>query len=363
MAMSDANYQIHFANLGKMVKLFNQLETNRAAVITTIEAAIALLDDNEDEVETLAALLATGKSIDAGLESYKTQIKSNVENYLKDIVSRGIGFTGSSTTLSDVLEDLAEDMVEAAETIDGSAVAATAPTYDAQNVGTMSLATPASLVQLLTDEFFEVECVSISGGAGAETWQVRGQPHLHGVLTSNLTTGVAYTAQDANGQTLFTVTLTAYAAGTGYKIAGDAGALLSAWALTGAVKGTNTNAAGDLFLDVVDDTGGYRHVDIWKDAARSAKVGHTATYNTTGAKAIVADGASGLGGTVTVAIVAGVETDLQVRVGFAAAVGDKIYFTTTNDEAGTFAEFFRRLGISLPVNLAGGETIADGLAE
>jgi hypothetical protein len=56
-------------------------------------------------------------------------------------------------------------------------------------------------------------------------------------------------------------------------------------------------------------------------------------------------------------------SDAVVRVGFAVAVGDKVYFTTTNDEAGTFSEFFRRLGVALPVDLAGGETIADALAE
>jgi hypothetical protein len=544
-----------------MVKLYNTLETNRAAVITIIEAAINILNDSEDEVETLANLLSTQKSIDSGFESYKSQVKSNIETYIKDVVSVGIGYTGSSTTLSDVLEDLAEDMAEVPESIDGSAVAATAPTYDAQNVATLALSTPTSLSQLLTDEFWEVECLSISGGAGAETWQVRGQPHLHGVLSANLTSAVAYTALDSNGQALFTVTLTPYTAGAGYEITGDTDSELGATTWTGAVKGTNTDAAGDVFCvvallseteaddgsnqlsgwanitgaklavnadadgkvhasivanaaveagdtnnefsgwdsitgiipatntdaagilyaNVVDDTGGFWHVDIYKDAARTSLVGHTATYNTTGAKAIVADGASGLGGTITMGTtgpaqvtatatytwkvnlykavgrtagdlvahstnfttvgakaltadntsglggtitidaIAALDVDIscilafrkvtvyketglsnivaigglvsatgtvtlaaqnasglsgtaviaysdgeakvQVRVGFAAAVGDKIYFTTTNDEAGTFAEFFRRLGVALPVNLAGGETIADALAE
>lgn len=362
MGMSDANYQIAFANLGKLIKLFNTLETNRAGVVTIVEAAIAIMKDSEDEVNTLAGLLSTQKSIDAGFESYKSQVRSRIEEYITGILSRGIGFTGSSTSLADVLHDLAEDMGETPESIDGSAVTATAPTYDAQNTGTGSLATPTSLTQLLTDEFWEAECTSISGGAGAETWEVRGEPHLHAVLSAAMTTGVAYAAVDANGEALFTTTLTAYTAGTGYKLSGDAGGIISVYTLTGAAKGTNTSAAGDLYPSVIDDGGGNFHVNVYKDSGRTALVAHTAGFSTTGAKDLIADGGSGLTGSVTLTATTAI-ADAVVRVGFAFAVGDKLYFTTTNDEAGTFSEFFRKLGIALPVNLAGGETISDALAE
>lgn len=462
MGMSDANYQIHFANLGKLIKLYNLLETQRQALLTAVEGAIAQFDDSETEVETLAALLNTHKTIDSGFESYKTQVRNRAEDYIKDVLSVAIGYTGSSVTLADVLHDLAEDMGETPESVDGSAITATAPTYDAQNAGTGSLATPTSLSQLLTDEFWELECTSISGGAGAETWQVRGQPHLHAVLSAALTTGVAYNAVDANGEALFSVTLTAYTAGTGYKIAGDTDSEIGATAWSGAVKGTNTDSAGDVYLvldllseteandnnnqlsgwsnitgaalgvncdtagkiyaTIVDDGGGSYHVDFYKATARAVGdlVGHTASYSGAGAQAIVADNSSGLGGTITIDAVTAADADIecilafrrvrvykeaglsnvvaiggltadgtttlveqnssgltgtavvaytdgeasvQVRVGFAFAVGDKIYFTTTNDEAGTFAEFFRKLGIALPVDLTGSETIADTLAE
>lgn len=367
MAMSAANYQIAFGNMGTLIKLYNLLETNRLAVIEAIEngefASVALIATTDYEHDVMENVLATQKTIDAGFESLKTQVNSRIEAYITDIVSKGIGFTGSSTSLADVLHDLAEDMDEGSQSIDGSAITATAPTYDEDNTGTGSLATPTSLSQLLTDEYWELECTSISGGAGAETWEVRGQPHLHAVLSAALTTAVAYNAVDENGEALFTTTLTAYTAGTGYKISGDAGALLSAYSFTGATKGTNTDSAGRVYLNVVDDGSGYRHVDVYKDSARTSLVAHTATYNTTGAKSLVADGGSGLTGSVTVATVAGTFTDLIVTVGFAFAVGDKLYFTTTNDEAGTFAEYFRKTGIALPVSLVGAETILDDLAE
>ena len=58
--------------------------------------------------------------------------------------------------------------------------------------------------------------------------------------------------------------------------------------------------AGHVFFKVVDDTGGFRHLELYKESARTTLVAHTATYNSTGAKALVADGASGVGGYVTV---------------------------------------------------------------
>lgn len=361
MAMSDANYQIHFANMGAMVELYNQLETDRDGVITTIEEAIALLKDNEAEVTALVGLLATQKSIDSALQNAKRLVSSNVQAYLLGPVAKGIGFTGASLGLIDVLVALAADMALVPESINGSAVSATAPTYPTANAGTFALSTPASLAQLLASESWVAECVSISAGAGHEVWQVRGEPDLHGVLRSTLTSAVAYIGQDRNLQALFTATLTPYTAGTGYKIAGDAGNKISAYAFTGAVKGTNTSAAGDVYPSLIDDGGGDFHVDVYSDAARTVKVAHTASFSTTGVKSLVADGGSGLTGSVTIATLAAV-ADAQVRIGFVVAVGDKVNWTAANDAGGVFSEFFRSLGVALPVDLAAGETILDSLA-
>lgn len=74
-------------------------------------------------------------------------------------------------------------------------------------------------------------------------------------------------------------------------------------ALTG-VTPTIVDHRGRLYLSQVDDTGGYFHTDIYNDSGLTSLVGHTATYNTNGAKAVVADGGSGLGGTVTVSSLA-----------------------------------------------------------
>lgn len=80
---------------------------------------------------------------------------------------------------------------------------------------------------------------------------------------------------------------------------GDVGGEMSGYEnMTGLVS-QNTNA-GVLYISVVDDGAGFFHADFYKDAARTQLVAHTATYNGVGAKALTADGASGLGGTVTI---------------------------------------------------------------
>ena len=167
MSMSDANYQIAFADLGKMVKLYNLLETDRLGVVTVMEEAAALLKDSEDEINALANLLSTRGSIDGGLLGFKQQVRRNAEAYLTGPVAKGIGFTGANLNLLDVLDALAADMLLVPESINGSAVSAAAPTYPTGNAGTFSLATPTSLSQLLASESWVAECVSIAGGAGA----------------------------------------------------------------------------------------------------------------------------------------------------------------------------------------------------
>lgn len=86
---------------------------------------------------------------------------------------------------------------------------------------------------------------------------------------------------------------------------------LSGWTgITGLTFDNTDN--GKLYVNIVVDGGGFYHVDLYDDSARTHKVGHTATYNSNGAKAIVADNASGLGGTVTVDARTAADTDIVV---------------------------------------------------
>jgi len=89
--------------------------------------------------------------------------------------------------------------------------------------------------------------------------------------------------------------------GNRYRTYGDSGVQLGCLnRITGLVVGGNTSASGFLYVSILDDGGGYRHIGLYSNAARSALVAHTATYNTTGLKALVADNGSGLGGYIGV---------------------------------------------------------------
>jgi hypothetical protein len=71
---------------------------------------------------------------------------------------------------------------------------------------------------------------------------------------------------------------------------------------------------GRLYVSVIDDGGGFFHVELYNDSARGAGdlVGHTDTYNTDGLKAIVEDNSSGLSGYVDIDNVTVADADIYV---------------------------------------------------
>lgn len=78
--------------------------------------------------------------------------------------------------------------------------------------------------------------------------------------------------------------------------------------------GVNTSANGRWFLDIVSDGGGFFHLDIYDDAARIMLVAHTASYNSTGTQALIADAGSGLSGTVEILAVGPADATSFARV-------------------------------------------------
>lgn len=69
--------------------------------------------------------------------------------------------------------------------------------------------------------------------------------------------------------------------------------------ITGVVPLINTSASRELFFSVVSLGAGAYRVDIFSDSARTARVGYTASFSSVGAKTVLPDGDSGLGGTIT----------------------------------------------------------------
>lgn len=474
MSMSCANYTKHFTNMGDHVDLWNIVHAWRATVRTQEAEYVGDMKDTEAETRAAYAALEVTQDAYGRIDGIKDAIVSKLEEYILDGLADDLVYTGASPTATKVLVDLVEDMIEASQTVRECTVAAGTPTYDAQNTGTCCMSAPV-VTQLVKNETFEFDISTYS--AGASTWGVTGSERSKAL--NGATSAAAYTAYHedlptalrtkTDAGTLFTTEINEYTAGTGYEIAGDADGELGASTWTGAVKGVtgasspNTDAQGDVYcvLDrlsagesgdgsnqlsgwdnvtgivlgkncdtdgklhasIIDDTGGFYHVGLYKAAARAVGdlVGHTATYNGAGAKAVVADNSSGLGGTITVDAVVGVDVDIyyvyafdrvkvykesglsnlvaagglvaggsttlyaqnssglggtivvaysdgeasvQVRVGFACAAGDKIYMATTTDDNGLFVKFFRdQLGIALNTAACGSETIAETLAQ
>lgn len=84
--------------------------------------------------------------------------------------------------------------------------------------------------------------------------------------------------------------------------------------IDGIVYGTNTSAGGIIYISIVDDTGGFFHVNMYSDAGRTALIAHTATYNSTGRKLLIADNASGISGAITVTAVSAADVDITITI-------------------------------------------------
>lgn len=92
---------------------------------------------------------------------------------------------------------------------------------------------------------------------------------------------------------------------------GDNNNQLSDWADITGISQANTEL-GKLYVNIVDDGGGWFHVDLYMDAAKANLVAHTSSYNGPGPKPIAQDNNSGLGGTVTIDALVGVDVDIEV---------------------------------------------------
>jgi hypothetical protein len=92
---------------------------------------------------------------------------------------------------------------------------------------------------------------------------------------------------------------------------GDNNNQLSGWEYVNGVSSSNTDR-GIVYVSIIDDGGGFYHVNLYKDSGRTQLVGHTASYNGTGDQSIVADNSSGLGGHITIDATTAADTDITV---------------------------------------------------
>jgi len=72
---------------------------------------------------------------------------------------------------------------------------------------------------------------------------------------------------------------------------------------------------GRIWIEIVDDGGGWFHVEFFSDAALANQIGHTAGYNAAGLVAVAEDNASGLGGQIY--IVSATAADANIYADYA----------------------------------------------
>jgi len=344
------DYTHIFTDLGLAVRTVNVLKTAADNVDAESLLAVAQLDDDADDAQSLVSLLAANEGAAAALggRSYGSESGqvgrqvSWVRRYMTEILAGKIDSTGQS--VSDILDDLIAAMTADSETVDASGVTATVDaTTNRAGTGTIvdgdGSAGQADASQMAIDDDLTVACVS-AATAGSEVWQItsRRRGRISGT-SGRPVTGVAFPGSyDDLAGVEFTITAPTAA------IANDGSSQLSSWAVTGGAKstncdadgivyvelegkaaalsetgdgtadvsgydgltglacGTNTDADGKIYLKILDaDADGTAdRIDLYADSGLASQVGHTADYDGTGDVAVTADNSSGLGGTLTI---------------------------------------------------------------
>ena len=194
--------------------------------------------------------------------------------------------------------------------------APTYPTIEIKNAGLLK-----SIVSKTTgDELFfnlqlldgEILTVDLSTGKKTLTSNWRG--NRLGDLLPNSDLGTfkleSYPRADYGGVAGSNL-LSAFIENADPRESGDNNNQLSGWTGLTGVSSDNSDA-GKAYVSIIADGGGFYHVGLYMDAARTLLVGHTGTYNGAGAQAVIEDGASGLGGTITIDAVVGADVDIYV---------------------------------------------------
>ncbi len=312
--------------------------------------------------------------IHKGESTNESATKAAQLSAIRDFISNANPITIESTQrgLDNNLQQLVNSMVDDSETVDGNAVTAGAVSFvgDAnsriEDNGTPTLGQVTATQMLLNDDVVRLECTSAS--RGADSWSVNSM--IRGQIPGSARTAVLYP----------TVTETNFIQSrdlVGYEftilepvsaVANDGGAIIgspTAINLTGAEKGVNCDSSGKVYVDISESGGTYTFRAHKSSGDRTGDTDRVFdfTYTAIGdGKAITAQNSSGLAGTIDIDALA-TDADIEITLKVDYVVGD--YFliaAAVVADDGEFLSWFRdNLKFPLPVNLAGGETIADTL--
>lgn len=263
-------------------------------------------------------------------------------------------------------EGLVDRMVDDSQTVNGNAVTAGAVSFSGAGTGRIQNAaitpvegqvTPTQM--LLDDDVFRIVCTAAA--EGRDTWAIHSMRRGQLGLSARTETlfGEELTARDVGGISFTILQPEAI-------IDADPQSVLSAFAITGGDKAANCDSDAMVYVEVEWDSGGYHMTGYPSSTDRTNKTNavFSCDYSATGTHAISEENSSGLSGTVTVdTLVTSNSLDIILEIPYEA--GDQFDVAAcTSDDGGLIQSWFRdNYQKTLPYNVAGGETIADSLAQ
>jgi hypothetical protein len=353
------NKTVIFQNIGKAIKKHDAIADSSsgfaAELDTILSEAITLLNDNAAERRMLNLFSAANRSDQASLEAMRRQAVSIISAYLTDGVREDLSVVGQTPTT--VIDTLYDAMVAASDTVKENTTSSTTPTADADNAGSGSMSSVTNDQQCRDNNDFEIECIDATT-EGSERWSVTSS---HDGYVGEATTAVEFDAsranEDNNVEAGVKFTISEQAA---ISESGDDQNQLANWSFSGAIKGSNTDTAGKVYVKL-SDSGGTRTVSVYKDSGKTQKVAEGSKAGD-GEVTLAEQNSSGLSGTVDVTYTTD-DSDIVLILPFAFAVGDKFTFSTSISASGNFQYFFvQQFGESLPSAASSSETVTESWA-
>lgn len=343
-----------YQGFGKLIKLYNQLDTfDNDTIDTTFQEAQALYLNDDDDRIFAGNFLSDINSIRTSAKAFKDQVKARADSYTTDVLRNLIGATG--TDVSDILDDLIRLTKENLDKAEANTVGNTAPAGYKTNGNAGNLTVDELTQMCRNNDFIEVKCTS-DGTNGEESWSVTSKKF--GTGSSTATTGTQF--HFTEGGVKFTIRT-----GSVIEEYGDDRNQLSGWVLSG--YGTGNTDKGKLYIKLESYTGyayGSRtDVYLYSDFARTALVasgGRTGLGTVTLAEA----NGSGLSGSVILdATYGSQDTDVWLRAPLFIE-GDKFLFGLTSSDNSIFVNWFRDVYTKeLPSAAYYGVTILDSWAQ
>lgn len=177
-----------FANLGKGIAQWYELQQSKENIETILEEWVSLLNDTIGERVLLADAATLTQDTKEDIEGLRDAVVDIVENYINGEMKNDLFIDVSGKDTQDVLDRLDDAMFTAGDTVLESYGLVSTPTADEENAGG-SVCSITDQTQQLHDEIdYSIECFN-DDTPGAELWYVR---NTDDDLRGQATTGIEY---------------------------------------------------------------------------------------------------------------------------------------------------------------------------